>query len=114
MQRVCIVGGGPIGLTTAIALAKLPLAVTLIERDMLQKTLSMDYSNRVVSLTNSTMSLLQGLNVWDGLERKHSFHRMHVWRESDTLSFERESDIGTIVETRILLNSLIDQLEPLV
>ncbi|KAI0260110.1 hypothetical protein BC834DRAFT_902413 [Gloeopeniophorella convolvens] len=85
---VVIVGGGPAGLALASALGsnEIPVKVTLVEGGDLGKvrdwTMSPDaYSNRVVSLTNTSLNFLEEIGAWEHVEvgRTCAVEDMQVW-----------------------------------
>ncbi|KAL0953694.1 hypothetical protein HGRIS_004888 [Hohenbuehelia grisea] len=88
---IVIVGGGPVGLGFASALAsnaavRDTLRVVLVEAGDLSKVHDWQiapehYSNRVSSLTNASQSFLQGTGAWEYVEqgRTNPVEDMQVW-----------------------------------
>ncbi len=66
---VAIVGGGLIGASLACALAPLGLRVALIEAVSRQAAAQPSFDDRTLALSQSSCRILQGIGVWDGLER---------------------------------------------
>jgi ubiquinone biosynthesis monooxygenase Coq6 len=69
------------------------------------------YSNRVVALSPSSVSLLSQLGAWKHIEdsRKREFRRMHVWDAESTgeISFNSDKPIATIVENQRVQESIV-------
>ena len=65
-QKICIIGGGLTGLTTAISLSKLNCEVDLIT-DNLGKNLK---SNRTIAVSDNNLNLLMKLNIFKNFEKE--------------------------------------------
>ncbi|KAE8145327.1 ubiquinone biosynthesis monooxygenase [Aspergillus avenaceus] len=129
---VVCVGGGPAGLGLLAALRASPvtskLKVALIETQDLQKarTWNLDstqYSNRVSSLTPSSVSFLQRIGAWDHLDtdRAQKYQEMQVWDgETDsritfdwsmeTSPFEDLRTVATMTENANLVRALLSRI----
>ncbi|THC99357.1 hypothetical protein EYZ11_001169 [Aspergillus tanneri] len=129
---VVCVGGGPAGLGLVAALRASPatskLRVALIESQDLQKARSWNleshqFSNRVSSLTPSSVSFLQKIGAWDFLdtERVQKYQEMQVW-DGETGSrisfdwtmesspFEDLRTIATMTENANLVRALLSRI----
>ncbi|KAI0825447.1 ubiquinone biosynthesis hydrox [Irpex lacteus] len=90
-RDVVIVGGGPAGLALASALASSKIVressrITLVEASDLTKVKDWSpspgtFSNRVSSITNSSLGFLQSIGAWDYVEhaRTRPIEDMQVW-----------------------------------
>ena len=65
-QKICIIGGGLTGLTTAISLSKLNCEVDLIT-DNFGKNLK---SNRTIAVSSNNLNLLMKLNIFKNFEKE--------------------------------------------
>lgn len=117
---IVIVGGGIVGLTTAILLANSlkDLTITVIDSGTQTVTLnSHTHENRVFALSMATIRLLEQANVWSTISRKADYTGMKVWSEngvgelSFTTSESQSSEIlGSMVEPSVILKALKEQL----
>jgi 2-octaprenyl-6-methoxyphenol hydroxylase len=73
--EVLIVGGGPVGAATAIALRGAGLAVGLLEART-PRTTSLD--PRPIALSHGSRLILQRLGVWDAVQPATPIERIHV------------------------------------
>jgi 2-octaprenyl-6-methoxyphenol hydroxylase len=73
--EVLIVGGGPVGAATAIALRGAGLAVGLLEARA-PRTTSLD--PRPIALSHGSRLILQRLGVWDAVQPATPIERIHV------------------------------------
>ncbi|TPX69756.1 hypothetical protein SpCBS45565_g02209 [Spizellomyces sp. 'palustris'] len=131
---VCIVGGGTVGTALACALASSPAAsslkVALVEAGDLYRPLNAQegiYSNRVSSLTQGTVGLLQepfperpqDLQVWERIEasRRLPYKKMQVWDAigKGKIGFDAATIgadyIAYIVENNHLQAALVERLQ---
>ncbi|OJD19641.1 ubiquinone biosynthesis monooxygenase COQ6 [Emergomyces pasteurianus Ep9510] len=129
---VCV-GGGPAGLGLLAALRSSPitsnLRVALIESQNLSNVRSWNleptqFSNRVSSLTPSSVSFLKDIGVWEHVdsERVQPYQEMQVWdgetgaRISFDWSLEPQSTnaqtIATMTENLNLTRGLMASIEP--
>ncbi|KAL4896766.1 hypothetical protein BDV59DRAFT_199115 [Aspergillus ambiguus] len=126
---VVCVGGGPAGLGLLAALRASPatshLKVALVETQDLQKARSWSqdahhFSNRVSSLTPSSVSFLQKIGAWEHLDtsRAQPYQEMQVWDgETDsrisfdwsmeTSPFEDLRTVATMTENANLVRALL-------
>jgi len=117
--QVCIVGGGCVGLTLALGLAKANVSVAVLDAAPTQAPPSDDYGLRVSALSIASQTLLEQLNVWPHIiaERACAYTHMDV-RDADSfgkIAFNNEQleldHLGHIVENDIIRFALIKELE---
>ncbi|KAK2808112.1 hypothetical protein FQN50_005030 [Emmonsiellopsis sp. PD_5] len=128
---VCV-GGGPAGLGLVAALRSSPitskLRVALIETQDLSKAKSWNldstqFSNRVSSLTPSSLSFLKQIGVWDHVDssRVQPYQEMQVW-DGETgahISFDssveprspQSQTIATMTENANLVRAMLSRIE---
>lgn len=123
---VLVVGGGLIGSALALGLGRQGWQVTLVEQagvDGLRKPLGhardvADFEPRVSAISAASQRLLQQLGVWAGVrsQRHCDYTGMDVWDGDGTgrvcfSAREMQVDaLGTLVENRVLVKALFDQL----
>ncbi|PYH46735.1 putative ubiquinone biosynthesis monooxgenase (Coq6) [Aspergillus saccharolyticus JOP 1030-1] len=129
---VVCVGGGPAGLGLLAALrassATSKLKVALVETQDLQKARSWSldarhYSNRVSSLTPSSVSFLQRIGVWDHVDtaRAQPYQEMQVWDgetgsritfdwSMESSPFEDMRTVATMTENSNLVRALLSRI----
>jgi 2-polyprenyl-6-methoxyphenol 4-hydroxylase len=77
--EVCIVGGGLVGLTAALAFSAQGRTVTLIESMDLHMGEPDQLDARSIALSHSSVQILRALNVWPGLQHESAAIRhIHV------------------------------------
>ncbi|ALQ53963.1 monooxygenase [Pseudoalteromonas issachenkonii] len=117
--QVCIVGGGCVGLTLALGLAKANISVFVLDAAPAQAPPSDDYGLRVSALSIASQTLLEQLNVWPHIiaGRACAYTHMDV-RDADSfgkIAFNNEQleldHLGHIVENDIIRFALIKELE---
>ncbi|TQB67968.1 putative ubiquinone biosynthesis monooxygenase [Monascus purpureus] len=130
---VVCVGGGPAGLGLLAALRASPvtskLKVALIESQDLVKARNWNlesdkFSNRVSSLTPSSVKFLQKIGAWDFLDidRVQKYQEMQVWDgetgskisfdwSTETSSSEGLRTVATMTENANLVRALLKQIE---
>ncbi|ARM33986.1 FAD-dependent oxidoreductase [Legionella longbeachae] len=115
--NVLVVGGGIVGLTSALAMAQRGYTVAIIDAGSL-KTDALCADTRVYAINHASQMLLQQLNVWHHLEQSRisPYCRMHVW---DSVSgahidfdsrYVAEQNLGFIMEESVLKNALFKQI----
>jgi 2-octaprenyl-6-methoxyphenol hydroxylase len=88
-KQIIIIGGGPIGLTSAISLAKLGYAVTIFDAHFQQKI----HDSRVLSLSYASCNILRNIGVWDdGLATP--IHQVHISHSGLGVSNIKASDMN--------------------
>ena len=118
---VIIVGGGMVGASLALALARSGLQTALVEQQTLQPcSLSIDdpWQPRVSALTEASIKLLNYLDVWEGIValRACPYTHMTVWDGEGTGEVEFDAktlpqkNLGHIVENEVIRNALLQQL----
>ncbi|PTU18435.1 hypothetical protein P175DRAFT_0465507 [Aspergillus ochraceoroseus IBT 24754] len=129
---VVCVGGGPAGLALLAALRASPatskLKVALVETQDLNKARSWNldsqqFSNRVSSLTPSSVSFLQKIGAWDHLDvaRTQPYQEMQVWDgetgskisfdwSMETSPFEDLRTVATMTENSNLVRALLSRI----
>ncbi|PWY95152.1 ubiquinone biosynthesis monooxgenase [Aspergillus sclerotioniger CBS 115572] len=129
---VVCVGGGPAGLGLLAALRAFPatskLKVALIETQDLHKARSWSldaqhFSNRVSSLTPSSVSFLKKIGAWDHLDtsRAQPYQEMQVWDgetgsrisfdwSMETSAFEDLRTVATMTENSNLVRALLSRI----
>jgi 2-octaprenyl-6-methoxyphenol hydroxylase len=76
---VAIVGGGLVGASLALALAKLPLTVMVIEALPPEDPKQPSFDAKTTALSNGTARILTGLGVWDDIARDATpIRQIHV------------------------------------
>jgi 2-octaprenyl-6-methoxyphenol hydroxylase len=76
---VCIVGGGLVGASLALALAALPLEVVVIEAVPPEDESQPSFDARTTALSNGTRRIFDGLGIWDEIRRDATpIRRIHV------------------------------------
>lgn len=117
--QVCIVGGGCVGLTLALGLAKADISVVVIDASKNQTLPGDDYALRVSALSLASQGLLESLNVWPEIikHRATPYTSMDV-RDQDSfgkIHFDHNDldlpQLGHIVENDIIRYALIGELE---
>ncbi|KAI9932856.1 hypothetical protein ASPWEDRAFT_47269 [Aspergillus wentii DTO 134E9] len=130
---VVCVGGGPAGLGLLAALRASPatahLKVALVETQDLRKARSWNleshqFSNRVSSLTPSSVSFLQKIGAWEYLDtdRIQKYQEMKVWdgetgsrisfdSSAETSPFEDLRTVATMTENANLVRALLSRIE---
>jgi 2-octaprenylphenol hydroxylase len=122
-----VVGAGPIGLATAILLARqsgfASARVAVVDRrlpDRLERVRELPIDLRVFALSRASERILRCCDAWAGIRatRCESYERMQVWHADvpphggDALVFDAaeigERDLGVIVENSVLQSALAD------
>ncbi|WP_298772609.1 FAD-dependent oxidoreductase [uncultured Shewanella sp.] len=100
---VAVVGGGMVGLATAIGLAKESLKVVLIDNSEVQAVTGAP-KLRVSAINQASERLLTHLGAWPQLSRVSDYQKMHVWCENSLgkIDFDAHSlgipHLGSIIE----------------
>jgi 2-octaprenylphenol hydroxylase len=118
---IIIIGGGMVGLTCALALAKeTPLTIAVLEAQAPQPTnFSSQYHHRVSAIALSSQRIFQHLGVWQAMQnqRVSPFTQIHVWdalHESD-IQFDgcdiAEANLGFIIENNVMQHALLSRVK---
>ena len=118
---VVIVGGGIVGLTTALALAlKTHLSIALVDAKPLVANWQSEVEDRRVSaISLASQRIFQQLNVWDSIvaKRVSPYRKMFVWDESTQGQIQFDSaelaltTLGHIIEDGAMRASLLAALQ---
>lgn len=109
-----VVGGGVVGATMALALARDGLQVALVEAREPPRWQADAPDLRVYALAPDNAALLDGLGVWRGVcaARAQPYRAMRVWDAAggDGIAFEADAfgrrELGWIVENDLLVDRL--------
>jgi 2-octaprenyl-6-methoxyphenol hydroxylase len=75
--KVIIIGAGPVGISLAVALANLPLHLTLLEANPIATAINI--AERPLSLTYSSQQILAQLNLWQKINACATpIHQVHI------------------------------------
>ena len=120
MQKfdVLIVGGGMVGLTTALAIRKNSrLSVAIIDTQPLAE-ISEQHDVRVSAINSASQQLFNNLDVWQDIEKNRiqPYQHMHIWDKagyghidfdlSDLAEREHKGQLGWIIENSIIRHAL--------
>lgn len=116
---VLIIGGGVIGLTSAIAMAERGFSVSLVDSGSLSA--DQPENSRVYAINSASRRLLETLGVWEGIAStvKTPYTKMHIWDAASKASMDfharmkAQSALGFIVEEFGLLQVLIERAKAL-
>ncbi|MDO6720780.1 FAD-dependent monooxygenase [Psychrosphaera sp. 1_MG-2023] len=112
---IVIVGGGSVGLTTALGLANTGFTVTVIDNSAAETILSSP-ETRVSALSPASEAILRNLEVWQHLDctRLTPYSDMDVWEKDSfgRINFNAEQvsepRLGHIIENANIRNALIN------
>ncbi|MBL8524200.1 MAG: FAD-dependent monooxygenase [Betaproteobacteria bacterium] len=108
--RIVIVGGGPVGLSFAIAASRLPgIEVCVIERAASgQGALPQPFDHRVYALSPASMGFLDEIGASPARARTAPVRAMQVWGdgEGSELDFKHGQPLATIVEHAAVMHAL--------
>lgn len=119
---VIIVGAGMVGTALACALGEKAFRVAMVDTSKPAMSWPEEgYDLRVSALTRATQQILETIHVWPRMqaERVSPFREMHVWDAAGegVLHFDSaelgEATLGHIVENRVTLKALHQQLATL-
>ena len=112
--EICIVGGGLVGLTAAIAFSQQGRCVTLLEERNLQLDQPAELDARSIALSYSSAQILQSLDLWRDLQpQTAAIERIHVSSAGHfgvtrlDAAEHGLSAMGYVVEYHILLQALL-------
>lgn len=117
---VVVVGGGMVGATVALGLARNGFQVLLLEKvaPALNWQPDSPYQPRVSALTRASENILKGLGVWSAIEKRrlHAFTDMHVWEDISTAEIHFDSatlgepNLGYVIENNVIQAALWESL----
>ncbi|MDE1462535.1 UbiH/UbiF/VisC/COQ6 family ubiquinone biosynthesis hydroxylase [Spartinivicinus poritis] len=120
---IIIIGGGLVGATLALALAKTTsLSIALVDASpipiKIPDTSTAVFDNRVSALTHASYKLLDNLGVWHTIQqlRVQPFQHMTVWDAEGTgqVCFDadlvQQQQLGYIAENSVIVSALHQQL----
>jgi 2-octaprenylphenol hydroxylase len=123
MTQICeiaIVGGGIVGLTASLAMAKRGFSVAVVDGTSLEASDTATIVDpRVYAINHASQTLLEQLAVWQKvpLQRLSPYQHMHVWDAISQGSIDFDArmiaakDLGHIVEESILKNALLEEIK---
>jgi ubiquinone biosynthesis UbiH/UbiF/VisC/COQ6 family hydroxylase len=111
---IVVVGGGPVGAATALALRAAGFDVALAERGPPPAYDPNDYDLRVYAISPQSAALLDRVGVWESIaaKRASAYSAMHVWEDGVArgLSFDAADaglpQLGWIVEHGLIVAEL--------
>lgn len=116
---IAIIGAGMVGLTLAAALAKSPLRIAIIEKNIPDPDLSDTPALRVCALNHASENILKNIGAWETFisKRSHAFQKMAVWEQDsfaqiafDCIDFA-QSHLGYIVENDVIQGALLENVK---
>lgn len=121
-HEIVIIGGGLVGASLAIALARGGVDVALVEAETPEAfDAKADYDLRVSAISASSQQWLERIAVWPLIagQRHCPYRHMRVWESSPPTSPaelrfgapDSQSALGVIVENRLMLDALWQRLE---
>ena len=114
---VVVVGGGMVGAALAAALGQAGRSVAVVEARLPSAWRSDDdYDLRVSAINRASQHLLERLGAWPAIlgRRANAYRRMRVWdaRSVGDIEFDAvdlgESNLGHIIENRVIQESLLE------
>ncbi|NQZ10357.1 MAG: FAD-dependent oxidoreductase, partial [Algicola sp.] len=116
---VVIIGGGCVGLTLALALAKQNIPTVVIDAQSEEQPLTDAHELRVSALSSASQAIFTRLGVWQDMIdiRAEPYKTMHVWEKDSfgSITFSSEQihypQLGHIVENKVIRNSLVNKLQ---
>ncbi|CAM4234097.1 FAD-dependent monooxygenase [Pseudoalteromonas byunsanensis] len=117
--QVCIVGGGAIGLTLALGLAKAGITVQIIDSSVEPQPLGELFANRVSAISLASQTLFERLGVWQDISalRASPYTHMDV-RDQDSfgkIAFNSGEldlpELGHIIENDAIRYALYNKLK---
>jgi 2-octaprenyl-6-methoxyphenol hydroxylase len=110
--QVAIVGGGLVGLTLAIALARQEIPVAVIDRSPPEQELSPQFDGRASAISWASHNLMRHIGVWDFIKQAEPILHIHVTDGDSSAVVHYDAakmtgrPFGYIMENRILRHAL--------
>lgn len=118
---VIVVGGGVVGASVALALAKnSALKILLLDAQSCFSSFNTEkYDHRVSAISYASKNIFQQLGVWEKMKEKRvsPYTHMHVWEGEDKSKIDfdcdqvNESSLGYIIEDNVMRTSLYEQIQ---
>ncbi|SDJ34745.1 2-octaprenyl-6-methoxyphenol hydroxylase /2-octaprenyl-3-methyl-6-methoxy-1,4-benzoquinol hydroxylase [Ferrimonas sediminum] len=116
--QVAIVGGGMVGMATALGLARAGISVAVIDRAK-PEAASGPYDVRVSAINRASELYLRQLGAWQRMspQRLSAYTGMKVWDKDSIGNIEfdasdyNQPDLGHIIENRVIAHALWQQAE---
>ena len=116
--EVLITGGGVVGLTAALAMARAGFQVALIDAGTLEPNKSLS-DVRVYAINKASQALFEELGIWIHLDkaRLSPYTKMYVWDGLNGAAIDFDSRtiaaprLGYIIEEALLKNALLEQIK---
>lgn len=118
--EIIVVGGGIVGISSAISMARRGFKVALIDAKNLHETKN-NTPSRVYALNKSSQILLDKINVWQKINKEQIayYQHMYVWDKLSKSHIEfsakmiGESSLGAIIEEDSLKSCLLQATQEL-
>ncbi|STX27517.1 2-polyprenyl-6-methoxyphenol hydroxylase [Legionella beliardensis] len=114
--EVIIAGGGIVGLTAALAMARRDFHVALIDASDLKIKSLENPDLRVYAVNHASQCLLKQLGAWDRLDKSRisPYRHMHVWDATTQACIDFDArliantNLGAIIEEAVIKNALLE------
>jgi len=113
---IIVAGGGIVGLTAALAMAKRHLTVAVIDAGDLQSKNLTKPDSRVFAVNALSKQLFNELEVWERMDQSRisPYQQMHVWDAATGACIDFDArlianpNLGTIIEESVIKNALFE------
>jgi 2-polyprenylphenol 6-hydroxylase len=114
---VLVVGGGIVGLTAALAMARRHYHVAVIDGGELTTNIDVPDA-RVFAINHASKTLFESLGVWDSIDTKRisPYTHMHVWDGVNSASIDFDArtilapSLGAILEESVIKDALLHRI----
>ena len=117
---IAVIGAGLVGLSAAVACAKLGKNVVVIDAKNTKIKLKKTWDARVYALSTNSVDWLKALETWQTIDenRVNVIAAMHLWDSANAYLALRSQDanlanLGVIIENQNLLHALWQQVDAL-